>query len=116
MSPPNCGCGWVSTAAATGASGVAISAWSDRSSAVTTRRSLPTGRDGTVATMTSEEPNAPAKRAGRRRPRTEATDEQEKLPISMLYDRILVRLGAAEGERRSSGGILIPATAQMSKR
>jgi chaperonin GroES len=34
----------------------------------------------------------------------------------MLSDRILVRLDAGEGERRSSGGILIPATAQMGKR
>ena len=34
----------------------------------------------------------------------------------MLNDRILVRLQGPEGERRSSGGILIPATAQMSRR
>lgn len=40
----------------------------------------------------------------------------DKLPIKMLNDRILVRLGASEGERRSTGGILIPATAQVSKR
>jgi chaperonin GroES len=40
----------------------------------------------------------------------------EKLPIKMLNDRILVQLTNADGERRSSGGILIPATAQMSKR
>jgi chaperonin GroES len=40
----------------------------------------------------------------------------DKLPIKMLNDRILVRLGGGEGERRSSGGILIPATAQMGKR
>ena len=45
-----------------------------------------------------------------------ALDDGDKLPIKMLADRILVSLGAAEGERRSSGGILIPATAQMSKR
>ncbi|HJR27058.1 MAG TPA: co-chaperone GroES [Acidimicrobiales bacterium] len=44
-----------------------------------------------------------------------AKDEGEKLPIKMLNDRILVRL-TAEGERRSSGGILIPATAEMKKR
>jgi chaperonin GroES len=44
------------------------------------------------------------------------TESNDKLPIKMLSDRILVRIGAAEGERRSSGGILIPATAQMSKR
>jgi chaperonin GroES len=40
----------------------------------------------------------------------------EKLPIKMLNDRILVKLAGSEGERRTSGGILIPATAQMSKR
>jgi len=40
----------------------------------------------------------------------------EKLPIKMLSDRILVRRGGDEGERKSTGGILIPATAQMSKR
>src|SRR5215510_11968206 len=34
----------------------------------------------------------------------------------MLNDRVLVTTGAAEGERMSTGGILIPATAQMSKR
>jgi chaperonin GroES len=44
------------------------------------------------------------------------SDGGEKLPIKMLNDRILVRAGNAEGERRSSGGIVIPATAQMSKR
>ena len=40
----------------------------------------------------------------------------DKLPIKMLNDRILVKVGGPEGERRSSGGILIPATAQMGKR
>ncbi len=34
----------------------------------------------------------------------------------MLNDRVLVRLPKDEGERRSSGGILIPATAQVAKR
>ncbi|MDH3754224.1 MAG: co-chaperone GroES [Acidimicrobiia bacterium] len=46
----------------------------------------------------------------------EASFADDKLPIKMLNDRILVRLGASEGERRSTGGILIPATAQVSKR
>jgi chaperonin GroES len=41
--------------------------------------------------------------------------EADKLPIKMLNDRILVKL-EADSERRTSGGILIPATAQMSKR
>ena len=40
----------------------------------------------------------------------------EKLPIKMLNDRLLVRIPQGDGERRSSGGILIPATAQISKR
>ena len=40
----------------------------------------------------------------------------EGLPIKMLNDRILVRTGTEDGERRSTGGILIPATAQVGKR
>jgi chaperonin GroES len=36
--------------------------------------------------------------------------------IEVLFDRVLVRLGESEGERRSRAGILIPATAQMSRR
>ena len=39
----------------------------------------------------------------------------EKLPIRLLHDRILVHIDP-EGERRSGGGILIPATAKMGKR
>ena len=38
------------------------------------------------------------------------------LPIRLLHDRILVRLEGAEGERRSSAGIVIPATASVGKR
>ncbi|MFJ6216455.1 GroES family chaperonin [Streptomyces sp. NPDC092296] len=34
----------------------------------------------------------------------------------MLHDRVLVRTEGGEGERRSTGGILIPATAELSKR
>ena len=40
----------------------------------------------------------------------------DKLPIQMLHDRVLVSIDAEEGERRSSAGIVIPATAQMGKR
>jgi chaperonin GroES len=39
----------------------------------------------------------------------------EKLPIRMLHDRVLVSL-ESEGERRSGGGILIPATASVGRR
>lgn len=40
----------------------------------------------------------------------------DRLPIKMLHDRVLVREPRDDGERRTSGGILIPATAQVSKR
>lgn len=48
-------------------------------------------------------------------PKTFASSRADKLPVKMLNDRILVNL-EADGERRSTGGILIPATAQMGKR
>jgi chaperonin GroES len=40
----------------------------------------------------------------------------DKTPIRMLHDRILVELDREAGERRSSGGIVIPATAAMGAR
>lgn len=40
----------------------------------------------------------------------------DKTPIKMLHDRVLCEADAAEGERRSSGGIVIPATAAMGGR
>ena len=43
-------------------------------------------------------------------------DDEQKLPIKMLNDRLLVRIPREDGERRSTGGILIPATAQVAKR
>lgn len=45
-----------------------------------------------------------------------AKDHDGALPIMMLHDRLLVKLSAEEGDRRSAGGILIPATAQVAKR
>jgi chaperonin GroES len=42
--------------------------------------------------------------------------KESKQPITMLSDRILVQIPISEGERRTRGGILIPATAQVSKR
>ena len=41
---------------------------------------------------------------------------EPRLPIKLLHDRVLVRTSREDGERRSSGGILIPATAQVAKR
>jgi chaperonin GroES len=40
----------------------------------------------------------------------------EPLPIRMLSDRLLVLLDAESAERRSAGGILIPATASVGRR
>jgi chaperonin GroES len=60
-----------------------------------------------------------AARAGRPksgRRRAEPADADGKLPIKMLNDRILVKIEGPDGERKSSGGILIPATAQVGKR
>ena len=37
-------------------------------------------------------------------------------PIKMLHDRILVEVDSDGGERRSSGGIVIPATAALGAR
>lgn len=43
-------------------------------------------------------------------------DAQQTLPIKLLFDRVLVELDGGAGERTSSGGIVIPATAQVGKR
>lgn len=45
-----------------------------------------------------------------------SADSEDKLPIKMLNDRLLVRIPERDGERHSSGGIVIPATAQIAKR
>ena len=54
---------------------------------------------------------------GARKPeRRREVSQHAKQPITMLNDRVLVHVPASEGERRSRSGILIPATAQVSKR
>lgn len=40
----------------------------------------------------------------------------DKTPIRMLHDRVLVEVDREAGERRSTGGIVIPATAAMGAR
>ena len=64
-----------------------------------------------AVTTTEATSSGPAAAAGSSK--AAATD---RLPIKMMNDRLLVKLEVAEGERRSTGGILIPATAQMGKR
>ena len=47
---------------------------------------------------------------------SEPSSEPDGLPIRMLHDRVLVSLDREAGDRRSSGGIVIPATAAMGRR
>ncbi|MDQ2708125.1 MAG: co-chaperone GroES [Actinomycetota bacterium] len=42
--------------------------------------------------------------------------QDPKLEIQMLHDRVMIQVVQGAGERLSSAGIVIPATAQMAKR
>lgn len=42
--------------------------------------------------------------------------QDPKLQIQMLHDRVMVKIVDGAGERRSSAGIVIPATAEIAKR
>jgi chaperonin GroES len=44
------------------------------------------------------------------------SDLDTGLPIRLLHDRVLVEQEGTEGERRSTSGIVIPATASMGRR
>ena len=48
--------------------------------------------------------------------RTGPLDDADRLPIRMLHDRVLVATDGDGGERRSTAGIVIPATAAVGKR
>lgn len=72
-------------------------------------------RDATVSRVDADDPTPESTRASRSDDAAES-DADAKLPIKMLNDRILVRIEGPDGERKSSGGILIPATAQVGKR
>jgi chaperonin GroES len=45
-----------------------------------------------------------------------APKTEDKQPITVLFDRVMVQISATDGERRSRAGILIPATAQITRR
>lgn len=45
-----------------------------------------------------------------------ADDVVGELPIRMLHDRVLVSVDSDAAERKSGGGILIPATVRMGRR
>ena len=66
-----------------------------------------------MATKTSETPAASSNAPVTSR---NGDGPQALLPITVLADRVLVQVGQTEGERRSRAGILIPATAQVSRR
>lgn len=63
-----------------------------------------------VGPKTPEKPKRDKKRG------SHSVSPEDKLPIKMMNDRVLVEIPTDEGERRSTGGILIPATAQVSRR
>ncbi len=67
----------------------------------------PTEQDDTAGAPAATSPAPPIA--------TPSSSSHEKLPVRMLNDRILVKVDA-EGDRRSTGGILIPATAQLGRR
>ncbi len=50
------------------------------------------------------------------KPSAPTRGKDPKQPITVLFDRVMVQVTPAEGERRSRAGILIPATAQVSRR
>jgi chaperonin GroES len=56
-------------------------------------------------------------KAGENRATTSKQDTGgDKQPISVLFDRVMVQISPTDGERRSRAGILIPATAQITRR
>ena len=50
------------------------------------------------------------------KPAKPAKPAEDKQPITVLFDRVMVQISQTDGERRSRAGILIPATAQISRR
>jgi chaperonin GroES len=67
----------------------------------------------TTSTASPASPASPAK-AGRNQLAKDKVDEKQ--PISVLFDRVMVQISPTDGERRSRAGILIPATAQITRR
>lgn len=61
-----------------------------------------------------DEPATPEKQQVRRPGAGLKTEDKQ--PITVLFDRVMVQISQSDGERRSRAGILIPATAQISRR
>jgi chaperonin GroES len=45
-----------------------------------------------------------------------SAEDPDSVPVKLLHDRVLVSADGAAGERTSTGGIVIPATAEVGKR
>lgn len=69
-----------------------------------------------MSSETSTGQAAPGSEKGKGADASAGIARHDKLPIRMLHDRVLVRTDIEEGERRSSGGIVIPATAAVGRR
>jgi chaperonin GroES len=63
-------------------------------------------------------PKTPEKAVEKRIPEKSVPEKKapDKQPITVLFDRVMVQISASDGERRSRAGILIPATAQLTRR
>ena len=57
-----------------------------------------------------------ALRGGKRQRRSICQVPDPQLQIEMLHDRVMIKMVDGDGERRSSAGIVIPATAQVARR
>ncbi len=77
-----------------------------------------TAKNGTstasAANTASTASTASPAKAGRNQLAKDKVDEKQ--PISVLFDRVMVQISPTDGERRSRAGILIPATAQITRR
>jgi chaperonin GroES len=72
----------------------------------------PTSRKKVAAPAAPAATTAPSESKSKSKPDSKAPT----LGITMLADRVLVHIPNPDGERRSKGGLLIPATAQASRR
>ena len=73
-----------------------------------------TKADKTEKDEKDEKPATPEKPQARRPGAGLKTEDKQ--PITVLFDRVMVQISQTDGERRSRAGILIPATAQISRR
>jgi chaperonin GroES len=67
----------------------------------------------TTKNGTSQTSTGPEDKKDKQATQDKAVDKQ---PISVLFDRVMVQISQTDGERRSRAGILIPATAQITRR